>query len=409
MHDRGRPARVALLTHGLHIGGGVPSVARWLTTSLRDTGKFDVDVFDLATSMSDENSRRVARPSTWTRPSLRSPCSLDECNGHFGANAVEVEFMRYRPRRELNRTLAGYDLVQVVCGTPAWAAAVRVKGVPLVVQAATTVAWERNATRSSARPAVRRWRNAMTTCTGIVEGQAVRSADAVMVENREMAEHVRKLRSPRVHIAPPGVDTTFFRPNPAGHQADGYLLSMCRLHDPRKGLDRMLRAYRVMLGRRPDLPQLVMAGRGPLSPPVRALIGQLGLADRVKVLPDVPRDALVGLYQGASVFLQTSLEEGLGISVLEAMSCGLPVVATKTAGSSETVVDGVTGVMVNQSDEDTLPRRFADGISNALSPAGAILGTAGRRRTVERFSTTAALAKYIHVYQSLLADSNSHA
>jgi glycosyltransferase involved in cell wall biosynthesis len=244
----------------------------------------------------------------------------------------------------------------------------------------------------------------MTKATTQIENRVLRNVDAVMVENQEMADHVRRSQNPRVHVAPPGVDVGLFRPGDAAPSGKGYLLSVCRLGDPRKGLGRLVRAYGIMTQSRPGLPPLVLAGRGSIDTSTQLLVRELGLADRVEMRPDVSPAELSDLYREASVFLQTSYEEGLGLSVVEAMASGLSVVATRTAGSTETVLDGVTGWLVDQDDERSLPARFASRTLDILDSADRSFGKAARSRAVDKFSTAATLTKYMEVYSAVLAE-----
>jgi glycosyltransferase involved in cell wall biosynthesis len=84
----------------------------------------------------------------------------------------------------------------------------------------------------------------------------------------------------------------------------------------------------------------VVAGEGPHEGEVRARVRAEGLEGRVKVLGHV--DPL-GVYQAADVLLLPSEREGFSLVCAEAMSCGVPVLRTRTAGTTETVVEGVTG------------------------------------------------------------------
>ncbi len=392
--------RVALLTHGYETGGGVPTVARWLAGALTQTGRYAVDVHDLATSSRDPNSRRIAVPASWTRRSLRATGSAGT-HARWGANLVEVEPMRYRPRRELTAVLREYDIVQVVSGGPAWCGVTRDVPVPVVLQVATLAAWERSSQLAAQPLPAKAWRRSMTAMTSAVERVALRSADAVMVENRHMLEHIRSRYPTPVYLAPPGVDTEAFAPRPEGWHRQGHLLSVCRHGDPRKGLERMLHAYAAMVRAEPSVPPLILVGRGSPSWAVSTLIHDLRLHTRVFVQSDLSRDDLVEAYRGASVFLQTSYEEGLGVSVLEAMSCGLPVVATATAGTRETIVNGVTGWLV-----DVEPDRVAFTVARqtleVLAGEGSALGRRGRQRCLDHFSTTAALKRFTTIYDELL-------
>src|SRR5664280_2092478 len=257
---RSRPRRIALVTQGFCNGGGISTVARWLRSSLESTGNYSVDIHDLATSSKDATSRPLARTKTWLRRILRSPSGSDDGVQHWGANAVEFEFMRYRPRMELTRTLRSYDIIHVVTGGPALAAAVMKADIPVVLQAATTAAWERATQFASQASAKRAWRQGMTALTSRVERSALQDVDVVLVLNDALLEHVRALGQPKVVKAPPGVDTDRFIPKPGGWHGNGYLLSVCRLGDERKGLNRIVLSYGEMVRGDATVPDLVLAG-----------------------------------------------------------------------------------------------------------------------------------------------------
>lgn len=391
------------MTAGFDIGGGVPTIARWLRDGLRSLGGYTVDVHDLATSSRDPLSRRLRAPTSWGRPSLRNPFLDEDQVVHWGANLVEIEAMRYLPRQELKRTLGTYDVVQVVSGGPALAGAVIGAGVPVVLWAATRVAWERQRQKVEQTGPVALWRRGMTLLTTRLERRAIRKVDAVLVLNAAMLEYVRSTGQVNVTKALPGVDTDRFFPSAAGWQNQGHLLSVCRLNDPRKGLDRMIRAYAHLVDADESVPRLVLAGRGRLPDAAHSLIALLGLSSRVIVSPDVSDSELPELYRGASVYLQTSYEEGLGMSVLEATACGVPVVSTETAGTKETVIDGVTGWLVPQNAGNDVAQLVANRTLNLLRGDGAVFGARSRAWSVEAFSNEVALRGFTKTYDQLLA------
>lgn len=401
MHAAKSRRRIALVTQGFATGGGVPSVARWLRDGLREAGN-DVDVHDLATSSRDPSSRRIARPASWLQPSLRGPSDPAIGAHHWGANAVELEPMRYRPRRELTQALRTYDLIQVVAGGAALAGAVVGAGPPVFLQVATRLRWERRARRPTLPPPARAWSDAMTAWAIRLEVRALAGVDRVFVENSEMLAYVREIGQCNVLLAPPGVDTDRFHPAASGWAADGYLLSVCRLAEPRKRLDRLIDGYCELVRSDASAPNLVLAGRGQLPDELQRRISAAGLASRVTIRPDVATADLPEVYRRASVYVQASEEEGLGISVLEAMASGLPVVATDTAGAGECVVDGSTGWLVGQYDAVDFAVAFAERLTQVLTAAGGAMGNDGRRRCEAEFSSRQALGAFLASYDSFV-------
>ena len=400
--------RLALVTHGFVGGGGVPTIAHWLREGLEAQGDYTVDIHDLATSRVDSASRRITRPSSWLRSSLRTTRDHPVRHEHWGANAAEVEAMRYRPRRQLTESLRGYDLIQVISGSPAWAGAVVGCSRPVILHAATIAAWERESQLPESSPSLRLWRRQMTRITSRIETTVLRRVDVVLVENDVMLAHVRAAGQDRASKVQPGIDTRAFVPAAEGWQRNGPLLTVCRLGDPRKGLERLVRAYGRLVEQDWSAPPLILAGRGAITPAVSELIIQLGLAERIEVRTDVAPADLVRLYQQASVFVQTSYEEGLGLSVLEAMACGLPVVATATHGTRETVVDGETGWLVELGTPD-LASAMAERARFALNGSGSRAGRNGRDRCVAAFSTDACLRRFLDVYDTIPLTNTSRA
>lgn len=391
------PARIALVTSGFAEGfGGVPTVCRWLIRQLEADDAFEVEVFDLATSSGDAFSRRVLRPRTWVRRSLRGRRQGRVTS--WGANLVEVEPARYLPRAELTRGLATFDLIQVVCGSPALGNAVLRAGPPVMLQTATLARWERASSPPSSRAVIRR---ALQPCLGRLEVSALRGATMVQVENAALEAHVRELGQSAVEIAPPGVDVERFHPaeKPDAH---GPLLSVCRLDDPRKGLDRLVRAYAIAVrNTQGSVPDLLLVGARSPSPALREAIDSSGLADRIRVRSDVGAEELPEVYRTASCFVQTSYEEGYGMSTTEAMASGIPVIASRTAGS-ESVATGTWSVRLVDEGPD-FEQHFAAQVLSTLAPqTHGALAVAAREHAETSLSDRAAFARFRRHYEQAL-------
>ncbi|MDP5183837.1 glycosyltransferase family 4 protein [Blastococcus sp. BMG 814] len=220
-----------------------------------------------------------------------------------------------------------------------------------------------------------------------------------------MMEAVRPHAKGLVELAAPGVDVRRFTPSPDGWQHNGYLLCVCRLAEPRKGLRRLIKAYAHMVDVDPSVPDLVLAGRGQLSTSDSSLIVQLGLSHRVRIQSDVPPERLPALYRGASVFVQASHEEGFGMSALEAMSCGVPVVATDTDGTRMSIRSGETGWLVAQGpDEDGVVQALATRTLQTLSADGAAMSERARRHVLDYFSSERSISTFIAVYGHITSD-----
>jgi len=241
----------------------------------------------------------------------------------------------------------------------------------------------------------------MTSIVDRQEVSALRKADVVFVENQPMERYVSGLGQRHVVQAIPGVDTARFAPRSAW-TPKGYLLSVCRLGDPRKNLRQVIEAYALVRRQLPDAPDLVLAGRGQLSDVDENVVKLLGLQGHVHVLSDVSPRNLPSLYREASLYVQLSLEEGLGISVMEAMASGLPVVSTDTAGSCVTVLDRKTGFLVPLSRNEDVPARAAEAMFRVLTAEGPGLSLEARMRAADDFSTGVCLRRFTYEYDRLL-------
>jgi sugar transferase (PEP-CTERM/EpsH1 system associated) len=143
--------------------------------------------------------------------------------------------------------------------------------------------------------------------------------------------------------------------------------------------------------------KLSIVGDGPLLPAVRQQVNELGLQDAVW-LPGARAD-IKSLLQTFSLFALPSLAEGTPVSMLEAMACGLPVVASNVGGIPEVVDDGVQGLLVPVGDVGALAQALARYAGDAQLRAAH--GAAGRARVEQRFSMRAMLSAYGDLYDGL--------
>lgn len=124
-----------------------------------------------------------------------------------------------------------------------------------------------------------------------------------------------------------------------------------------------------------------------------------GVAKHVSMLGHVPWSDLVSWYRKAGIFVMPSYYETFGISAIEAMAFGLPVVATHAGGLSEVVEDGVTGFLVPPGDSQAL----AEAIIHLLRDKSLrkSMGEAGRRRVLDEFTVDRVLAQTLSVYDAI--------
>lgn len=143
--------------------------------------------------------------------------------------------------------------------------------------------------------------------------------------------------------------------------------------------------------------RLVIVGDGPLLPAIRKRVESEGLVDSVW-LPGARSD-IAELMQRFSVFALSSVAEGTPVTILEAMSTGLPIVATRVGGVPEVVIDDVTGKLVPPSDPIAFARALA---AYCLQPQLASgHGVAGRERVEQRYSLSAMVSAYTGLYDVL--------
>lgn len=144
--------------------------------------------------------------------------------------------------------------------------------------------------------------------------------------------------------------------------------------------------------------RLVVAGDGPDRAALEAQVAASGVADRIWMTGS--RDDVPTLMADLDLFVLPSLAEGISNTILEAMACGLPVIATRVGGNAELVVDSMTGRLVESDDADAMARALRD---YAIDPARAARdGASARRRAVEHFSIDTMVARYVDLYDSLL-------
>ena len=157
-----------------------------------------------------------------------------------------------------------------------------------------------------------------------------------------------------------------------------------------------------MLSKQVSPPLLYLVGRGGVVSADWRFAEDAGIADNVKVFRDVSLEQLRDLYRASSLFVLPSNEEGLGIVILEAMACGLPVVSTDCGGPATAIVPDETGLLTPVGDAEALAGAMCALLEDPAQRTR--MGAAGRRRVEERFSIETAGQIYLDTYRLLLRD-----
>lgn len=227
---------------------------------------------------------------------------------------------------------------------------------------------------------------------------AARGADAVIAVSHAVARQLPSVKPVVVYAGAPLSPPSAVKPRAKGRppSSKAVIGAACRLV-PLKGLSYLIRAVALL---RPEFPtvRLEIAGAGPERTALEREAQQLGLEDHVHFL-GWQRDLSV-VWPRWDIFVLPSLEEGFGMSVLEAMGAELPVVATSVGGLPELIEDGYTGYIVPRSDVAALAERLGHLIRDPEHRCA--MGAAGWKRARDHFSVDRMVSEIEAIYDALL-------
>lgn len=185
--------------------------------------------------------------------------------------------------------------------------------------------------------------------------RAVLKNAIAIVANSEGLRRMAEAADPfPVHVIPNGVDTEFFVPAQSNHvESNSRTLRIifAGRFQPQKNLGFL---FREMARLSPNGFELHLAGDGPDRQILERLAKQLGIEEMIIWHGWLTRPAMRGAYQAADCLVNPSLYEGMPNVVLEAMACGLPVVASRVPGNEELVVEGETGFLFDTEEPGAL-------------------------------------------------------
>jgi glycosyltransferase involved in cell wall biosynthesis len=224
-------------------------------------------------------------------------------------------------------------------------------------------------------------------------------ADAVIANSQGLADMARA-HDPKqsVGVISQGADTEGIAPKATYAVRDPVeLLTVGRLAK-HKGLDVLLAALALIA---PDLRwKLSMVGDGPERHALKSQAAHLGLSDRISFRGWARREDLPQVYREADIFVLPSREEGMANVLMEAMCAGLPVIATRIAGSDEAVLDGETGLLVPTEDPPALARALEASIKDAA--ARERQGRAGRARVESTYSWPVITDQWLDIVERII-------
>lgn len=241
-----------------------------------------------------------------------------------------------------------------------------------------------------------------------MEDTSIETADGLLAASRSVAELTERrngIEPGRIDVVAGAVDSDLF--SPAGNERRRHAPGQVRLLfvgnvADNKGVGAVLDAFALLAADHPEL-VLLIAGSAEEddAEELRARAARAGVGERVELLGFIEHDRLPELYRSADVFAAPSrYEGGLGLVYLEAMACGLPVVAAAAGGTAEAVAPGETGFLLERGDAQATaaairPLLLDDELRERM-------GAAGRRRVLEQFTPNRYAEKVEQAYERVL-------
>lgn len=238
-----------------------------------------------------------------------------------------------------------------------------------------------------------------------LDRMALRRFDAIAAVSETVAEKLRLAGVParRIRTIPNGIDARAFEDAAVGSDKSSSsskcpVIGVVARLDLQKGFEYLFQAVRGLSESYPGL-KVVIVGEGPDRAAIDAMIRRLGLEDQVKLAGQ--RNDMPAVYADMDIFVLPSLNEGLPMTVLEAMAASRPVIATRVGAIPKVVADGHTGLLVEPGDVFGLRGAIFRVLANP--DLRRRLGQQARDRVLQHYTSDIMARRYAELYEKVLA------
>lgn len=234
-----------------------------------------------------------------------------------------------------------------------------------------------------------------------LDRKALKHFDAVSAVSQTVADKLLSfgVRRERLNVIPNGIDLQRFdvRPRPVSEARSEQVVGVVARLDLQKGFEYLLKAVRTLRSSFPGL-RLLVVGEGPDRRKIEELVTELGLTATVTLggqQTDMP-----AIYASIDVFVLPSLNEGLPMTILEAMAASKPIVATRVGAVPTVITDGETGLLAEPGDEAGLTQAMAKLLGDP--DLCGRLATRARAHVEHNYTAAAMAQRYRELYQAVL-------
>ena len=313
------------------------------------------EIVSFSNSRSNPESLALLKPSSFRNPRIVDGGFFKDahitCIGSFGS---EFEILRYAKRRRLSSFFEKFDLIIVVTGVLQFAHVLPRTKVPVIILCATRLNWERKSQYMFMSLRKKIFLKLQVPILALQERKVLNSDATFLVLNLRMSNWIKMNSGKKPVMWYPGVATkTTSIEEPILEHRNCYMISVGRLNDSRKGWERLFLAYKLAFDENSRIPELRVIGDGNLTLESNSVLHQMGERYPIKVFKNQSNAERDKHLQGASFFLQTSHEEGLGLAAIEALSFGIPLICSETDGSKEYLFHKENGISVPQGEDFT--------------------------------------------------------
>ena len=241
----------------------------------------------------------------------------------------------------------------------------------------------------------------------------LKNAGAIICVSNDMKDKVLKLGvdKEKVFVVFNGVDTNLFRPplknesdilnrirSRFGINEDDFVILSARHLRPVYGIEYIIYAAKIV-ARETKKAKFIIAGEGELKQRLAAMIHNMNLEKNVRLVGTIPRSLMPRLMQISSLYVNTSLADGLSPSMLEACSSGLPVVSFDVGGARDIIDDGVNGFLVPIKDWKMLATRIIYLLQNVDVLKN--MSRIARKKAQEKFDINKRIGTIMSIYENL--------